>query len=148
MGLLSWLFPTDADRLRRARALMEQGRHEKARAHLVHCGLPEAEALYDQCCAVIDKAERPAEKKRLAAAGFHGWKIDVVTGSARRKKELEGLVAQEIAKAGIDLGLPDVDEAAVKAAVSRAQRRASKGGRAEVGAVRLVPIVDEKRRPQ
>ena len=147
MGLLSWLFPADADRLRRARALMDQGRHEKARALLVNCSLPEAEALYDACCAVIDKADRPAEKKRLAAAGFHGWKVDVVTASARRKKELEELVAQEIAKAGIDLELPEVDEAAVKAAIGRAQRRASRG-RAEAGSIRLVPIVDAKRRAQ
>ena len=146
MGFLSWLFPTEADRLRQARDLMAQGRHEKARARLVHCNLPEAEALYDECCAVVDKADRPAEKKRLAAAGFHGWKIDVVGGSAGRKKQLEGFVAQELAKAGIDLELPEVDEAAVKAAVSRAQRRASQGGRAQVGAIRLVPIVDEKLR--
>jgi hypothetical protein len=146
MGLLSWLFPTDADRLRHARAMMAQGRHEKARAHLVRCSLPEAEALYDECCAAVDKADRPAEKKRLAAAGFHGWKIDVVSGSAGRRKELEGLVAQELTKAGVDLEVPDVDEAAVKAAVARAQRRASRTGRAEVGAVRLVPIVDAKLR--
>jgi len=148
MGFLSWLFPTDADRLRRARGLMEQGRHDKARAHLVHCSLPEAEKLYDECCAVIDKADRPAEKKRLAAAGFHGWKVDVTTGNARRKKELEAAATQELAKAGVDLDALEIDEAAVKAAFTRAQRRASRGGRSESGSIRLVPIVDAKRRAQ
>jgi hypothetical protein len=148
MGLLSWLFPTDEDRLRHARALMAEGRHDKAREHLVRCSLPEAEKLYDECSAAVDKSERAGEKKRNAAQGFHGWKIEVATGSARRKKELEKLVAEELARSGVDLEMPDVDQAAVKVAVERAQRRARLATQTEVGTIRLVPIVDAKRRAQ
>jgi hypothetical protein len=148
MGLLRWLFPSDADHLERGRALMKEGRHEKARKVLMHCALPEAEKLYDECSAVIDKANLATEKKRLAAEGFHGWKVEVSARSARRKKELEGLVAEEMAKAGVDLGLPDIDEAKIKAILARAQRRASRGGSTEVGAVRLVPMIDPARLPR
>jgi len=148
MGLWAWLFPTEADNLARARALMADGRHDKARKLLMHCSLPEAEKLYDECSAAIDKADLPAEKKRLAAQGFHGWKVDVTTANARRKKELEGLALQELEKAGVDLGVADVDQAAVKAAFGRAQRRASRGNSTEVGAMRLVPIMDAKLKEQ
>lgn len=141
MGLFSWLFPTDADRLASARALMAEGRHAKARTYLMRCSLPEAETLYDECCAVVDKAERAVQKKRLVAEGFRGWKIDVSTSNPRVKKELEGLVAKEIAKAGVDLSEPDVDQAALKIAVDRAQRRATRTNGNEVGTIRLVPIV-------
>lgn len=148
MGILAWLFPTEADNLARARALMADGRHDKARKLLMRSSLPEAEKLYDECSAAIDKADRPAEKKRLAAEGFHGWKVDISGASANRKKELEKLAAEELEKVGVDLGLADIDQAAVKAALMRAQRRASRGGTANVGAIRLVPIVDAKLKAQ
>lgn len=148
MGLLSWFFPTDADNLAKARALMSEGRHEKARKLLLHCHAPEAEALYDECSVAIDKADLVNAKKRLADAGFHGWKIEVSTKSARRKQELEGLVAEEIAKAGVDLGLPDIDEKKVKAAISRAERRARRSATTEVGAIRVVPMIDPKKLPR
>lgn len=141
MGLLSWLFPNDHDRLASARALMAKGEHEKARKVLLHCSLPEAEALYDECSAAVDKADRVHQKKRLAAEGFRGWKVEVSTPNARLKKELEGLVAQEIAKAGVDLSEPEVDQGAVKAAVARAQRRASRTGGTETGMIKLVPVM-------
>lgn len=145
MGLWSWLFPSEADQLVRARELMAKGRYEKARKLLVHCSQPDAEKLYDECSAAVDRAGATGEKSRLAAQGFHGWKIDVSTANARRKRELEALVAQEIEKAGLDLGALEIDEAAVKAAVARAQRRASQSGGSAVGSVRLVPIVDPSR---
>ncbi len=72
MGLRAWLFPTDADKLARARALMSEGRHDKAREILMRCSAPEAEDLHDECSAAIDEAELVVAKKRLAAEGFHG----------------------------------------------------------------------------
>ena len=141
MGILSWLFPTDADRLRRARAHIAAGRHAAARSILVRCQAPEAEALYDQCSAAVEKGERAQLKKRLAGDGFHGWKLEVDLSSARRKAELEKLIAEELGRAGVDLGLPEIDEKLFKAAVTRAQRRTRGAGGREAGAVKLVPIV-------
>ena len=43
----------------------------------------------------------------------------------------------------MDLALPDIDETALKGAVARAQKRLRHGSR-EMGAVRLVPVMDEK----
>jgi len=148
MGLLSWFFPSDADNLAKARSLMKEERYEKARKLLLHTKAPEAEALYDECSLAIDKADLVNSKKRLADAGFHGWKIEVTTKNPRRKKELESLVAEEIAKAGVDLGLPDIDEKKVKAAITRAQKRAIRGATTEVGAVRVVPVLDPKKLPR
>ena len=145
MGILSWLFPNDDDRLRRARAHMAEGRYSDARKILLHCQAPEAEALYDKCSAAVDLGERAQLKKRLAGDGFHGWKIQVDLSSARRKAELEKLIGEELARAGVDLGLPDVDEKVFKAAVARAQRRTRGAGGREMGAVKLVPIVDAGR---
>jgi hypothetical protein len=143
MGLWSWLFPSDDDRLRRARAHIAKGRHKEARRLLLHCEAPEAEALYDQCSAAIDKSESATTKKRLAAEGFHGWRIEITGVGARRTAELEKLLAEEIAKGGVDLGMPDVDQEALKKAVARAQRRvrAGAGGSANI---KLVPIVAGK----
>jgi hypothetical protein len=141
MGIWSWLFPSDDDRLRRARAKMEAGRFEDARKLLVHCQHPDAEKLYDECSAAIDKGERVHLKKRLAGEGFHGWKVDAAVKNAKLKAELERLIAEELEKAGVDLGLPEIDEKAFKSAVTRAQRRV-RNPRGEVGAVRLVPVVD------
>jgi hypothetical protein len=143
MGWLSWLFPSDEDRLRRARARMAAGRWEDARKELVHCQAPEAEALYEECSTHIDKGEAASMKKRLAAEGFHGWKVEVGVKNAKLKAELEGLIAEELARAGVDLGMPEIDEKALKPAVARAQRRVRSPAR-EVGAVRLVPIMEEK----
>ena len=67
MGLLSWLFPSDEDRLASVRTLMERGRYEDARKKLVHISSPEAEKLYDECSAKVDAAEQGVMKKRLAA---------------------------------------------------------------------------------
>lgn len=141
MGILSWIFPTDEDRLRRARAHMAAGRHADARSLLMRCQAPEAESLYDQCSAVVDVAERAQLKKRLAGDGFHGWRIEVDLESPRRKAELEKLIAEELARAGVDLGLPEIDEKAFQTAVTRAQRRTRGAGGREAGAVKLVPIV-------
>lgn len=149
MGLWSWLFPTDADRLARARALMAKGRWEDARAKLLHCKAPEAEALYDECSKHVDKADEATLKKRLASEGFHGWKVQISLSNPKRKAEFEAIAAEEIARAGIDLGLPDIDQNAVNTAVARAQRRfrnkAGKGAGRDVGMVKLVPIMDRNR---
>jgi hypothetical protein len=141
MGIWSLLFPNDDDRLRRARDLMAKGRHEDARKGLLHCKLPEAEALYDECCKHLEKDDRAAMKSQLAAAGFHGWKIEISLQNPRRKAEMEALVAEEIKKAGVDLDLPDIDQEAVQAAVLKAQRRARQKGAREAGEIKLVPIV-------
>jgi hypothetical protein len=145
MGILSWLFPTDDDRLRRARAHMGAGRYADARKILLHCHAPEAEALYDKCSAAVELGDRAQLKKRLAGDGFHGWKIQVDLSSARRKAELEKLIGEELARSGVDLGLPDIDEKVFQAAVARAQRRTRGAGGRETGAVKLVPIVDARR---
>lgn len=143
MGIWSWLFPSDEDLLRRARARMAAGRWEQARKDLVHCKAPEAEKLYDECCAQLEKGERTTMKKRLKAEGFHGWKVEVTAKSAKLRAELEGLITEELGRAGVDLDMPEIDEKVFKAAVAKAQRRVRSPAR-EVGAVRLVPQVEEK----
>ena len=94
MGILSWLFPSEEDRLRKARTLMAKGRHEDARRVLLHCTLPEAEALYDACSVAVDKADAVTVKKRARAAGFRGWKIEVSMRDAKGRGQLEALVAR------------------------------------------------------
>jgi len=141
MGILSWLFPTESDRLLKARALMAKGRYGDARRGLVHCKSPEAEALYDECSAAVDKADTVNLKKRARAAGFRGWKVEVAMKDARSRARLEALVATELTRAGIDLETPEVDEAAVKAAMGRAQQKAANKGMAGVGSMKLVPIM-------
>ena len=140
MGIWSWFFPSDEDRLRRARVHMAAGRYEDARSLLFKCQAPEAEALYDQCSVAVDRKDNATIKKRLAGDGFYGWKVEVSLSAGRRKAELEKLIAEEIARAGIDLGLPEVDEKPLKAAIARAQRRAKVSGGREMGAVKLVPV--------
>jgi hypothetical protein len=141
MGIWSLLFPTDEDRLKRARDLMAKGRHEDARKGLLHCKAEAAEALYDECCKHLEKDDRAAMKSQLAIAGFHGWKVEVSFANARRKAEMEAFIAEELAKAGVDLDLPDIDQEAVQAAVLKAQRRARLKGSREGGEIKLVPIV-------
>lgn len=141
MGIWSLLFPTDEDRLKRARDLMAKGRHEDARKGLLHCKAAEAEALYDECCKHLEKGDRAAMKSQLAIAGFHGWKVEVSFANPRRKAEMEAFIAEELAKAGVDLDLPDIDQEAVQAAVLKAQRRARLKGSREGGEIKLVPIV-------
>lgn len=143
MGLWSWLFPSDEDLLRRARARMEAGRWADARKVLLHCKAPEAEKLYDECSAAIEKGERATVKKRLQAEGFHGWKIEVSVKSKKLKAELETLLTEELDRVGIDLALPEIDEKAFKAAVARAQKRV-KSRSTETAAIRLIPVMDEK----
>jgi uncharacterized protein YcgL (UPF0745 family) len=137
MGLFSWLFPTDEDRLARVRDLMAAGRYEKARSAAFRLKVPEAEALYDECCKHLEKDDRAKLKQQLSAQGFHGWKIEVNLPNERRRAELEKLIAEELAKAGVDLDLPDVDEKLIQAAVAKAQRRARKGNTVS-GNVKLV----------
>jgi hypothetical protein len=146
MGLWSWLFPNDEARLRSVRAKMERGDFEGARKAVMHVHSPEAEELYAKCSAMIDASDRAGVKKQLAAQGFHGWKVQVSARGARRKAELEKLVEGELAKAGIDLALPDLDEAVAKGAIARVQRRLAASGREPV-AIGLVPMLDKPGRP-
>src|SRR5262249_34003007 len=141
----SWFFPSEADRLRRARAKMAARNFEAARKELMHVSGDEAEALYAECSAAIDQADRAGLKKELADQGFHGWKVEVSSGGARRRAEVEREVTAELAKEGVNLDLPALDEDAVKRALARVQRRIASSGRAPV-AVRLVPLVDAKAR--
>jgi hypothetical protein len=135
MSIFSFLFPSDADRLRSARASIKAGEYEAARKTLLHCKGEEAEALYEECSAAIDKADKTRVKKGLAAQGFHGWKVEVTAKGARRKAELEALANRELEKAGVDLDLPELDQAAVKVALSRV----SKTLKSEA-TIRLVPV--------
>lgn len=139
MGLWSYLFPTDADRLASARTLMERGKYEEARRKLVHVSSPEAEKLYDECSAKVDAAEQGVMKKRLAAEGFLGWKAEVTASDARLKAALEAAIAKELADAKVDLMAAQPDEAAVKAAIGRAERKVRARGRLGAASVRLVP---------
>ena len=145
MGILTWLFPTEQSRLEHARALMADGRHDDARKGLIKCQSPEAEVLYEACCKALESSDRASLKKELAAQGFHGWKVEVDLKEPKRKAELEALIAKELEKAGVDLGSPDIDEAAVKAAFGRAERKAQRPGRGGMGTVRLVPITEAGR---
>lgn len=140
MGILSWLFPTEESRLARARDLMAKGRHDDARKGLIKCSSPEAETLYEACCKALESSDRASLKKQLADQGFHGWKIEVSVANPKRKADLERLIAREIAAAGLDLSMPDIDQDAVKAALMRAERKAQGAGRGGTGTVRLVPI--------
>jgi hypothetical protein len=141
VSIWSWLFPSDEDLLRRARARMAAGRWVDARKLLVSCKAPEAEALYDECSRNVDKGEEASFKKRLKAEGFHGWKVEVDLKNARAKAEMERLVTEELQRAGVDMAMPEVDQTVFQKALGRAQRRAKVPSR-EAGAVKLVPMVD------
>lgn len=141
MGILSWLFPSEEDRLQRARTLMAKGRHEEARRLLLHCSLPEAEVLYDACSVAVDKADAITLKKRARAEGFRGWKIEVSMKDARGRAQLEALVARELTKAGVDLDTPEIDQAAVEAALARAGQKARNKGVAGAAQMKLVPVM-------
>lgn len=145
MGILTWLFPTEESRLEHARSLMAEGRHDDARKGLIKCSSPEAEVLYEQCCKALESTDRATLKKELAGQGFHGWKVEVDIKDPKRKADLERIIAAEIARAGVDLDLPDVDQEAVKAAFMRAERKAQRPGRGGMGSVRLVPITKASR---
>jgi hypothetical protein len=67
MGFLSWLFPSDEDRLRKARDLMARGLYGEARRALVGCKATEAAALDDECAAAIAGAAAPAPSGRSTA---------------------------------------------------------------------------------
>jgi hypothetical protein len=142
MGILSWLFPSDADRLRKARALMAKGRYDDARKGLIHCRTPEAEALYDECSVAVDKADAVSLKKRARAQGFRGWKVEASMKKGRGRTDLEAFIARELAKAGLDLDTPELDQDAVKAALTRAQQKALNKGMTGASAIKLVPIIE------
>lgn len=144
MGILSWLFPSEEDRLQKVRDLMARGRFEDARRRLLECSSPEAEALYDECSAAVDKADAATLKKRARAAGFRGWKVEVSMKDAQSRTRLEALVARELERSGIDLEAPDIDEAKVKAALSRAEQKARNKGINSPGSMKLVPVVAER----
>lgn len=148
MGILSWLFPSEADRLAKARALMAKGRYEDARRGLIHCTSPEAEALYDQCSTEVDRADAHIIKKQARAAGFRGYRIDIKMNDAKSRARLEALVAKELAAAGIDLEAPALDEAKVQAALGRAQQKARNKGLTGVGTLRLVPVMAAEPAPR
>jgi hypothetical protein len=141
MSILSWLFPSEEDRLRKARTLMSKGRYEDARRGLIHCKSPEAEALYDQCSTAVDKEDVAAQKKHARAAGFRGWKVEVTMRDARSKAQFEALIVKELVRAGVDLETPEPDQAAVEVAFARAQRKAQNKGLSGNVAVKLVPVM-------
>ncbi len=139
MGLFTWLFPTDDDRLAKVRRLIAGGHFEKARAIAARLKSHEAEALYNLCSAQLEKSDRQKFKVELEKQGFHGWKIEVGNAGVKRRAELEKLIGEELEKAGVDLGLPEVDEKLFQKAVGKAQRRARTGSAAGAS-VRLVRV--------
>jgi hypothetical protein len=141
MGIISWLFPSEADRLQTARALMAKGRWEDARRGLLHCSSPEAEALYEECSRAVDRQDAASLKKRARAAGFRGWKVEVTIRDPHARAQIEALAARELAKAKIDLDAPNVDEEAVKKALARVQQKALNKGLRGVGSMKLVPVM-------
>jgi hypothetical protein len=141
MGLLSWIFPSEADRLQSARNLMARGRFEDARKGLVHCTSPEAEALYEECSAAVDKADAKANQKRAHAAGFRGWKVEITMKDEKAKAKLSAIIAKELERSGIDLAVLEVDEARVQAALDRAQLKARNKGLNSPGTVKVVPVM-------
>jgi hypothetical protein len=142
MSILSWLFPSDEDRLRTARSLMARGRYEKARRGLLHCKSPEAEALYDECSAAVDREGAASLKKEARAAGFRGWKVEVTMNDARSRARFEALIAGELTRARVDLDAPEVDQEAVQAAIARAERKARNKGIAGAATLKLVPVME------
>jgi UTP:GlnB (protein PII) uridylyltransferase len=141
MGLLSWIFPSEADRLQSARTLMARGRYEDARRGLVHCTSPEAEALYEECSAAVDKADVAANQKRAHAEGFRGWKVEVTMKDEKAKAKLLAIIAREIERSGIDLSALQIDETRVQAALDRAQVKARNKGLNSPGTVKVVPLM-------
>jgi hypothetical protein len=141
MGFLSWIFPSEADRLKSARALMARGRFEDARKGLVHCTSPEAEALYEECSAAVDKADAATNQKRAHAAGFRGWKVEITMKDEKAKAKLLAIVAREIERSGIDLSALQIDEGRVQAALDRAQQKARNKGLNSPGTVKVVPVM-------
>jgi len=142
MGILSWLFPSDEDRLRTARALMAKGKWEDARRGLVHCKSAEAEALYEECSRAVDKAESVNVKRRARAQGFRGWKVEVTTKDPRGRAQLEAFIKKELERAGVDLDTPEIDQEAVKAVLARAEQKARNKG-ISGGQMKLVPLMAE-----
>jgi hypothetical protein len=138
VGFWSWLFPSDEDRLRFAKASMADGKYEAARKTLLHCNLPEAEKLYEECSRAIDKADRAELKRGFAKQGFHGWKVEIGAKGARRKAELEAQVKKELEREGVDLDLPELDQAAVKAVLARVQKTLKSDA-----TIKIVPITDK-----
>jgi hypothetical protein len=142
MSILSWLFPSEADRLRTARDLMARGRYEDARRGLMLCKSEEAESLYDVCSAALDKETSAKLKKDARAAGFRGWRVEVTMSDARSKARMEALIAAELTKAKVDLETPAIDQEAVQAAIDRAERKAQSKGIAGAATLKLVPVVE------
>ena len=101
--------------------------------------------LYDACSVAVDKADAVSLKKRARAAGFRGWKIEVSMKDARGRAQLEALVARELTKAGVDLDTPEIDQAAVEAALARAGQKARNKGMTGGGQMKLVPVMAGER---
>ena len=142
MGILSWLFPSEADRLRTARELMARGRYEDARRGLMQCKGEEADSRYDVCSAALDKETSAKLKKEARAAGFRGWRVEVTMSDARGKARMEALIAAELAKSGVDLETPEVDQEGVQKAIDRAERKARNKGIAGAATLKLVPVME------
>ncbi len=142
MSILSWLFPSEEDRLRTARTLMARGRYEQARRGLLHCKSAEAEGLYDECSVAVDREGAASLKKHARAAGFRGWKVEVTMKDGRGRARLEALIAGELTKAGVDLDTPEIDQEAVQAAISRAERKARNKGIAGAATLKIVPVME------
>lgn len=76
MGLLSWLFPSEADRLERARRDLEKGRWNEARLAALELSGPEAEDVVDQaeralCKLNLEHAVSWAEAKEPERVAIH-----------------------------------------------------------------------------
>lgn len=89
MGLLSWLFPSPADRVEKARKALAAGRFADARDEVLDIELPEARDLLVQ-------AETALARANLEAAVAHGRAGD------ERRVELHLELAEQFHKGGLE----------------------------------------------
>jgi hypothetical protein len=64
MGIMSWLFPSNAHKLERARRMLAGGKYEEARTLLLRVQGPLAEELYEEATRQRETHDEALEKKR------------------------------------------------------------------------------------
>lgn len=113
MGLISWLFPSDEDRIRSARTMLERGHHADARLEVLEIDHDDARAVLGQAeqalalknlQTAISWAEagddhRVASHLELAENFHHGGLEDEFRDGRRRLRELRAARSEEAARA-------------------------------------------------
>lgn len=123
MGLLSWLFPSSADRLSRARDLFARGRYDETRGVLRGVEGPEAEALYEAASERLGviPAPTPPPTPWLTRRYLH-WILEVATADPRLRSKFFKVLAREMISAGINLDRAELDLRAFNGALAEAQQ--------------------------